>query len=370
MALDLSRTVPDIPAPARAAPGWRELRRPGGARRQQFTEQLALLLETGMALVPALHSIAAQTEHAGLAGRLHALIEKLEAGSSFAEALASDPDWFPSTFVTVVRAAEEGGYLQRALRHLFEADEQRAELRAMLAGALSYPVFLLLFSFAVVLFILAVVFPKFSDLFAGIAADLPLSTRVLLGASDIIVAHHVWLFPMAVVCAGGAISWVLSARGRDFLLNRLETAPLSGNVMLRFNLVQTMRTLSLSLRNGVPLPAALEGCREVVSSPRFRDFIEQVLASVRDGRGLNAVISQTRWLPPMARQMLATGEQAGELSLVSGRIADHYQVELKRQLQTLGRIIEPALLLVMGAVVGLIVSSLILPIFRLAGSVH
>jgi len=339
-------------------------------RRRRFTEQLALLLETGTPLVPALAGMAAQATDGVTATLVGDLVRDLERGSSLADTLATQPDFFPATYVTVVRAAEQGGYLQRALVHLQDGDEQRTELRNLVLGALSYPLFLLVFSGAVVVFVLTAVFPRFGDLFAGLGEALPVTTRVLLGVSALLTSQGWWLAPLALAALVAVVAWLPTPRARLSVYRLLDRVPLVKGIMARLYLVQAMHTLALSLDNGVPLPNALEGCRDLVTSERYQYFIDDLLTSVREGRGLAGACARATWLPPLARQMLATGEEAGELPRVAARIATHHQGELKRHLATLARILEPSLLLLMGAVVGILVSALILPIFSLSHSLH
>ncbi|MEQ8659777.1 MAG: type II secretion system F family protein [Gammaproteobacteria bacterium] len=354
---------------ARTRPRAAELRGVA-ARRRQFTEQLQLLLDTGMALLPALESIRRQSRDAVLIEVLTALATDIGQGRSFADALARHARLFPVTYVTLIAAAEQGGYLQRVLRHLIVVEEKRAALVAMLKSAFSYPLFLITFSMAVVVFVLAVVFPRFAELFAGIATELPLTTRALMWASDLLAGHLFWLAPLALVFAAAAALWLLSPAGTQALHEWASRVPGLRGIMVRVYLVQMLRTLSLSLGNGVTLPDALEACREVAPTREFRALVAGVIASVQEGQGAAAVFREATMLPQLTRQMLETGEESGELGMVSERLADHYQLELERSLATLGRLLEPTLLLVMGVLVGVIVASLILPVFKLAHAVH
>ncbi|MGE0486592.1 MAG: type II secretion system F family protein [Gammaproteobacteria bacterium] len=339
-------------------------------RRRFFTEQLALLLDTGMALVPALESLRAQTRDGALGDVLDGLATAINEGASFAAALEHYPELFDGAYVALVAAAEQGGYLQRALGHLLAVDEQNDELVGQLKSAFSYPLFLVVFSVAVVIFVLTVVFPRFGDLFSSIADQLPLTTRVLMWASDVLLAQSWWLGPLAVLGLVSAVRWAASPAGTARLHDWAGEVVGLRALMVRFYLVQTLRTLSLSLGNGVTLLDALGACRGVTPNRRFRAFIDDLRGSVQAGQGVASVCQRTDFLPELTRQMISTGEESGDLPLVTARLADHYQRELKRILISLSKVVEPAMLLVMGAVVGLIVSSLILPIFKLAHAVH
>ena len=343
----------------------------GQARwRREFTEQLLLLLDAKMALVPALESIVSHSPEKGMKAMVESMRDSIAEGNSFADALAEHPRVFSSTYVILVRAAEAGGYVPKVLRHLLSIDERDQALRSTLGAAFSYPVFLIAFSGAVILFVLAFVFPKFTDMFAGMAGDLPATTIALMATSDFLLAHYLWLTPVV----GGTVLlsawWLSSPAGTAWLHDTSDRLPVINGIMTRVYLIHTLRSLHLSLENGVTFVDALDAASDAAPNRRFRRTLQAVLDSVQAGEGAAKAFQAAHFLPQLARDLLATGEQAGDMSLVSGRLATHYESELERLLVKLSKIIEPALLLIMGAVVGVIVASLILPIFKLANAVH
>lgn len=370
MAIDLSISRPPVASGAPAKPHSFRRSRVTARDRKFFTEQLALMLETGSSLVSALELMAEQSSSPALPETLESVVTGVRDGASLAAALAAHPDAFPPTYSTLIRAAEEGGYLERALRHLLAMEENRDELQATLTSAFTYPAFLVIFSIGVVLFILGVVFPKFATLFVSIADQLPASTRILMSASDAITTHG-GLLLLACLAAGVGGAWAVSRPGATAKIHALaENVPGIGGLMTQFYLIQSMRILSLSLANGVTLIDALDACRGLVASPRFDAFLVRVRQEVTEGRGFAAGFADSNFVPPLARQMIATGDEAGRLELVTRRLADHYQTLLERRLNMLSKIVEPVMLLVMGVVVGVIVSSLILPIFKISRAVH
>ena len=260
--------------------------------------------------------------------------------------------------------------MDRVLRHLLVMEENREELEANVISAFTYPAFLTVFSGAVVIFILAFVFPKFADLFESIADELPATTKLLMLASTLVSEHYAWLL-LGLVGAAAGFAWFVSRPGAvDALYGAAERVPGVGALMLQFYFIQSMRVLSLSLANGVTLVDAIEACEGAVGSPRFNAFLQRLRAHVNEGKGFAGGFQEAEFVPPLARQMVVTGEEAGKLELVTRRIADHYQLLLERRLNMVSKIAEPAMLLVMGVVVGIIVSSLILPIFKLSRAVH
>jgi type II secretory pathway component PulF len=338
--------------------------------RMFFLEQLALMLETGSDLHSSLNVLAQQTAHPGLKQVIHKMAEDISEGQSFSSALAKHPQVFSNTYVSLIAASESGGYIRRILEHLLEMEKQQAEFKSTLASAMAYPVFLMAFSTAMVIFILAVVFPKFSALFISIQNQLPATTLFLMSLSQLII-HYWW----AIIgfSAGFIILFWLWAKTEAGVrsLDRIKLKlPGLKNLYLKIYLIQTMRVLGLSLANGVSLIEALNLAKDVVRNRIFHDFIDQLSTDVTAGRTLASGFKTASFIPPIVKQMITTGEDTGNLALVTTRIADYFQQELEKILKFISKAIEPLMLLVMGVVVGLLVSSLILPIFKLSHAVH
>jgi len=236
-------------------------------------------------------------------------------------------------------------------------------------SALSYPIFLILFSIGVVLFVLVVVFPKFADMFSAIRDQLPFTTLFLMGASDVL--RQQWPLLLGGLLAALAVSvyWLRTPSGREVLDQSKMRLFYFRDIFIQIYLVQSLRVIGLSLANGVSVMDALGSCREVVQNRVFRRFIGGIEERVHEGAGFAIAFQQADFIPPAVRQMVTTGEATGNLPRVLSRIADYYERELGKRLATFSRLVEPVMLLVMGGVVGLIVSSLILPIFKLSRAV-
>jgi type II secretory pathway component PulF len=345
----------------------------GGLRdrdRMLFTERLALLLETGVSLNQALTALGKQADKAAMVKIIDALLDEIGAGRTFAAALAAHPQFFSTTYVNLVAAGEQGGFLHRVLQELLEMEEKREQLRSTLMSALSYPAFLAAFSGAVVVFVLVVVFPKFAELFASIADQLPATTLALMWTSDQLRQH--WIFVLLGV--GGLILawryWATTEAGRERLDAFKLSAPVLKEIFVWLYLVQSLRVLGLSLGNGVSIVDALAACRDVVRNSTYRRFILGVERKIQEGATVASGFAQSEFIPMIVQQMITTGEQTGSLPKVMTRVADYYERELSKRANVLAKSAEPVMLLVMGVVVGLLVSSLILPIFKLSRAVY
>ena len=337
--------------------------------RRFFTEQLALLLSTGIDLHSSLVALRDQAISPAMRGLVAALIEDVGEGRQFSDALGRHPEVFSRTYVNLIGASEDGGYIHEVLEQLLDMEDKREKLSRTLFSALSYPVFLLVFALAVVVFVLVVVFPKFADLFAGIADELPATTHFLMQTSHLLLAQWPWLIGGAAAASQAAALWSQSDHGR-LRIDRFKLhAPLVSGIFRRLYLLQSLRVLGLSLGHGVGIIDALHATRDVVSNREFTRVLDTVEHDVKGGEGVAAGFEGIPFIPPVVVQMIRTGEETGNLPRVLGRLADHYERELAGKLDTLSRLAEPVMLLVMGAVVGVIVSSLILPIFKLSRAV-
>lgn len=337
--------------------------------RMFFTEQLALLIETGATLQQALSTIGEQSHRPAVCKLLKTLENEISGGRRFSQALADHPDSFSSTYVSLVAASEDGGFMDKVLLQLLQMEEKREELRSTVYSALSYPAFLTVFSIAVVAFVLVVVFPKFGAMFAAIYDQLPATTRGLMWLSDVLRSYWV---PIVAGIAGTALAtrqWAMSEAGKDAIDRTTLSLPGIREIFVQVYLVQSLRVMSLSLSNGVSLVDTLASCKDVVRNRVFRRLFATVETRVQQGAGIAAGFKEDQVLPPLVQQMIATGEESGNLPKVMGRMADFYERELGKRLNMLSKMAEPIMLMVMGLVVGIIVSSLILPIFKLSRAV-
>jgi len=334
-----------------------------------FTEQLALMLETGMALHDSMKSFCTLDIKPELKSIIESLMHDVEEGKTFSSALNKHAAFFSGAYINLVAAAENGGFLDRVLIELKEMDEKREKLKSTVVSAMVYPAFLILFSLGVVVFVLVFVFPKFTDLFARISDQLPGSTKVLMAASDVLI-NYWWLVigVLAVLVVAGRY-WLKTERGIETMDKLKLSVYMIKDIFVQLYLVQSMRLMAMSMSNGVSVMDTLDACREVVRNNVFNRFIAQLQVHVEEGAGFSTGFEQAGFIPATVKQMIKTGDDTGKLPHVMARIADYYERELEKKLALFARLVEPIMLLVMGGVVGLIVSSLILPIFKLSRAV-
>lgn len=338
--------------------------------RMAFNEQLALLLETGVPLYTALGELENQTDNPVVRKIIQNVRDEVVEGATLSVAMSKHPRMFDTTYVNLVASGEAGGFLPSVLQQLMELDEKSQRLRSIIVSAFSYPLILMSVSVLVVGFVLLWVFPRFAELFSSLGDKLPPLTVLLMSLSKGI--RDYWAFILAILAMFGGFAW--HSLRQQAVREKLDTwmlgLPLIGPILSQVYLVPTLRVISLSLKNGVPLIKALGAAREVTGSPAFRALMDKISNSVHEGQGLSKAFSETSFLPPLAREMTATGEATGNLAMVMGKLCDYYQRQLEQRLEMLAKMAEPIMLLVMGVIVGGIVSALILPIFKLATAAH
>jgi type II secretory pathway component PulF len=365
---DQPETAAPKPAPRKG--GWSPGAKIGGADRMLFTERLALLLETGVPLHGALRVLHEQTTNPLLKSIIGEVADDIVSGQRFSEALVRHPDLFPATYINLVGASEAGGFLPQVLDQLVEMDEKQDRLRNTIVSALTYPGVLMGFSVLVVLFILIAVFPKFAVMFAGIYDELPFTTKFLMGASDVLIRYWMALGVGLLAAIAGVALLLRRPVVRAYVDALKLRVPFVRDIFIKIYLVRLMRVMGISLERGVTILATLAACRNVVDNAQFQRFIGDLEEQVTQGRGIAAGFRDSPLIPVSVQQMIGTGEETGSLGRVMGRVADFYERDLTRQLNQLAKMAEPVMLLVMGILVGTIVTSIILPIFKMSRSAH
>jgi len=332
-----------------------------------FWRQLALLIEVGVPLLKALHQVAERTSYLRLRQVIQRVAADIEVGNSLSEALAQHPYAFSTLTVQVVQVAERGGVLDDSLRLVAEDLERRVEISGKVRRALAYPGTVLLIGCIVVLFVLAYVIPEFAGIFRDQNVALPLPTRFVIGLANFL-AHFWWLCILVVVALGILFaSSIQTPRGR-LAWDRLKLhLPLVGDLLRKASILRFAQTLGTLLRGGVPILVSLKLVQEHAENSVLASELAQVYAAVDQGNRLEVPLRQCTVFPPEAVDVIAVGEEAGQLDTVLFRLAQMYKEEVDHSISIFSSILEPLLLFVMGLFVALIVWAVYLPYFMLPG---
>jgi len=331
-----------------------------------FTSQLSLMLAVETPINVALQTIAEETPNPAFKAVIEDMARDIEEGRQLSESMKLHPRIFTDQFVSMVRGGETGGILNKTLDRNVEMQAKRMAIINQIRLALTYPAFLCVLGAGVVVFILVGVLPKFTAFFAGKESILPWSTRFLMMASDAL-RYHWWVYlPLTCGAVSGAAFWLKSPPGRALRDRFLVSAPFVSGLMNKIYTCEMLRTIGHLMESQVPLPEALKATRPTVWNRYYRRFLDEIGDNVDRGGRFSLSFSTNPFIPQTVKQMVAIGEESGRLPYVMLRLASFYDIEIEQELKRFAARIEPIALIIMGAVVGVIVSSIILPLFRLS----
>jgi type IV pilus assembly protein PilC len=357
-----------LASPAPAAPAAARGRGRRRVRAQALalaTRQLAVMIGAGVPVVQSLELLAEQADGGPLRRTLHDVARLVEAGSTLAEATAAHGDVFPSLYRSLVRAGETGGVLEAVLHRLAAHLEQAARLRRTVLGALAYPAVVVAASTAVTAVLLGWVVPVFAGVFAAAGGELPAPTRLVLGLSNAFRAHCGILVFGATGTAAGLALASRTERGQLLRDRAVLRIPALGDLLAKAAVARATRTLGTMLACGVAILDALDMAAQTAGNRVVAEAFARARAGLARGRPLAAPLAESAIIPTMARQMVAVGEATGTLDVMLARVADVYDEEVHAAAAALLMLLEPALILFLGLVVGGLVVSMYLPIFRL-----
>jgi type II secretory pathway component PulF len=331
-----------------------------------FTSQLALLLETGSNLTESLEAVAMQTQNPRMRQAILHVTADVTAGKMLSTALARQPRIFSTMYVSMVRAGEMGGFQAEMLARMTQFQKLHEGLKSKIRTALAYPAILTVISAGVAIFMITFVLPRFITVFEGKEAVLPMTTKVLMTMTRLLTRYW-WLVLLSVTAMLGGILWFMRTEfGRKRIDRTKLRIPLVGAVYRAMYTSRLLRTLGVMLESGIPLLDGLEVTRGTVGSDQYKGFLDQVADNVKQGRSLSEPFTKSPLFPPAVKQMVSTSEMTGSCGTVMIRMADYYDEEVENQLRALTALLEPAVVVVMGAVVGFIALSLFLPLFKLS----
>lgn len=330
-----------------------------------FSRQFATMINSGLSLIRALHILEEQTESEKLRETARSVRTDVERGASLAQALARHPKVFSRLYVAMVKAGETGGVLDRVLLSLASTIEKQVELRRKIKSAMTYPVAVFAIVILIVTAMLLFVVPTFEELYSGLGGTLPLPTRMLLAVSRFVGKFAPFIIVAEVAAAWGLKRWVATDRGRAVWDSLKLRIPVFGKLVHKTAITRFCRTLSVLLRSGVPVLESLEITSETVGNTVLARAVKDTQEAVKSGESMATPLGSHPVFPPMVVQMLAVGEETGAVDDMLERVADFYDQEIEATVDALTSLLEPLLIVVMGATVGGMVVALYMPMFNI-----
>jgi type IV pilus assembly protein PilC len=331
-----------------------------------LSNQLAIMVETGVTLSEALECVAQQTEKPKVKELVDDVLKHVHSGVDLSTALTRHERSFPRLYIALIRASEKSGMMGKLLGRATAYMRDEQETMRRVKGALIYPAMMLLFATGTTIFLLAFVLPKFTAIYASKAAALPTPTKILMAVSDFLVTHCVAL-PIGTVVAGvAAFFYVRTDQGRRIVHYIQLHVPLLGAMFRKLHLARSLRMIGTMAGAGVPLTECVTTANDLSSNVYYRELWGDVMAKIQVGRQLWEPLAENPLVPRSISQMISSGEKSGKLALVMDQISGFAEQELKEQIAELTRYIEPIMIVIMGIIIGGVALALLLPIFTIS----
>jgi type IV pilus assembly protein PilC len=358
----------------REAPAQISFKMPGGGVKTRdvviFTRQFATMINAGLPLVQSLSILAQQTENKTLKDVTKAVVYDVEAGNTLADALAKHPKAFTGLYVNMVAAGEAGGILDTILLRLATFLEKNDALVRKVKGAMVYPAVIISVAIIAVAVLLVFVIPTFSSMFASVNMELPLPTRIVIGASDVLTRFW-WLIILVGVGSIMAFrTYYATPGGRKNIDGALLKAPVLGDLLRKSAVSRFTRTLGTLISSGVSILDGLEITAKTAGNRVVHDAVMQSRQSIAGGETIAGPLQTSGVFPPMVISMISVGEQTGGLDEMLTKIADFYDAEVDVAVSALLSLMEPVMIVVLGVIVGGMVVAMYLPIFDMVNAIQ
>jgi len=336
-----------------------------------FVSQMSAMVESGLPLLRCLTGFGNEVENPHFKRIIDSVSIDVEEGSTFFDALSKHPKVFNRVFVNMVKAGEVSGRLDQTLAQLANYMERTANLRRKVKAALTYPIFLIGFTAFAVILLVAKVVPVFQKIYGGAGVKLPVPTRILI-ASSVAIRDYYWALLLIAAGIGLLIyTGLRRERGRFFWDKQKLGIPIFGPLMWKYSLTKFTRTLGVLINSGIPILAALDLVAETTDNSMLERGIRESSMAIEQGSGFaEALVERRTVFPEMVIQMSATGEESGKLDTMLGKVANFYEQQMEATITTLTTLIEPVLIVFIGTVVGSILLSIFLPIFKMGRAFH
>ncbi|UCG75084.1 MAG: type II secretion system F family protein [Gemmatimonadota bacterium] len=334
------------------------------------TRQFATMINAGLPLVQALQILARQATNPTVREAIEKVVYEVESGRTLADALKDHPKLFSQLFVNMVSAGEAGGILDTILLRLATFLEKSEALGRKVKGAMIYPGVVLSVAVAAIIILLLFVIPTFQTMFASFNQELPLPTRIVIGVSEFLQGNWLWLL---IGAAGGGLlvqRWISTPSGRLVFDRTMLRTPLLGSLIRKASIARFTRTLGTLLSSGVSILEGLEITARTAGNRVIHDAVMGSRAAIAGGESIAEPLRESGAFPPMVTQMINVGEETGDLDGMLNKIADFYDDEVDVAVESLLKALEPAMIVILGTIVGGMIVAMYLPIFGMVSAIQ
>lgn len=336
-----------------------------------FTRQLSSIINAGIPLLQALQLAHEQTQNNKLKKIIGEIIDDIQSGNTFGDALQKHPDVFSNFFINLVKAGEASGTLDNALKNLADQLEKDADIRAKIRGALILPTLVLIVMVGVIILMSVVVIPQLEELFSQAESALPLPTRIMQGISFVLINYWYLAILGAVGAFFGLSSFFRTELGKNLFETYSLKVPVFGKLLKLVIYARMTRVTSILLQAGVPLLKSMNIVQDLVGNHIYQDSMGRIIKKIEMGIPLAAAYEEEgKVYPLMVPQLIGIGEQTGTVDEMLGKVADFYDNEVENMVKNLTTLLEPMLMVIMGGAVGFIVMAILMPIYGLVNVIE
>ncbi|HZA51059.1 MAG TPA: type II secretion system F family protein, partial [Myxococcaceae bacterium] len=290
--------------------------------------------------------------------------QRVNEGSSLADALAQHQKVFGSLYVNMIRAGEHSGALDAVLIRLADFTEGQAKLRQKILGTLLYPAIMVMVGGGILVLLMTVVVPKVTKIFESMQATLPWTTQLLIWASNVLQQWWFIIFPAVAGMIVAFVAWTRSPKGKPVWDRRVLKFPIFGSIIRMVTVARFARTLATLLKSGVPLLAAMDIVKAVMTNTVMMDVVEKARDSIREGESIANPLRRSGEFPPLVYHMVAIGERSGQLEDMLLSVANSYEAQVDVRVGALTSLLEPILIVMMGAIIAFVAFSILMPILQ------
>jgi len=334
-----------------------------------FARQFATMINAGLPIVQCLDMLGAQEKNKTFAKVIMKIKEDIEGGATLSESLSKFPKIFDELFVNLIAAGEAGGILDTILQRLSAYMEKAMKLKSRVKGAMTYPVSVLVISFAVVVLLLLKVIPVFQKMFEGMGKALPGPTQFVVDASQFMQDYFLYMMGAIIIVIIAFVRFYRTPNGRMMVDRLILKAPVFGPLMKKVAVAKFSRTLSTMMSSGVPIIEGLDIVSKTAGNKVIEEHLQRTKRSISEGKTISEPLMESGIFPPMVVQMIGVGENTGALDSMLSKIADFYDDEVDAAVSAMTALLEPFMMVFLGVVVGGMIIAMYLPIFQMAAGI-